>query len=159
MERFWGCHDEITEASDTRDALSPRNDMSHRAAIVAGESAGDRMQIAEDSLASLTMRAIQRSSRSREPSSSWRGQSGKVLDLTSTIVECIEDDSVRSVLPTVQALGSAGISFVESRLEATHGILEAAGAEMKVLQRLSKVSQKPVRNRSQDPGIGDDDKY
>jgi hypothetical protein len=103
------------------------------------------MQITRDSLASINRASDSEIESLTRGFEALAGQSSKILGLASTIVEYIEGDNVRSVLPAVQALGSAGTSFVESRLEATNGILETAAAEMKLLRRLSKVASSQSR--------------
>ena len=115
--------------------------MNRQAAIAGRRSAGETMQIVLDDLASMTSATDPEIESLTRTFQQLAGQSSRVLGLASTIVECIEDDSVKSVLPTVQALGSSGISFIESRLEATHGISETAAAEMHVLQRLAKMTR------------------
>jgi hypothetical protein len=115
--------------------------MSYRAAIAAKESARERMQIARERLASMTDASDPEIGLLAGTFEALAGESSKILSLTSAIVEHIEDDNVKSVLSLVQALSSAGIRFVESRLEATHGILEVAAAEMKLLRSLSKATR------------------
>jgi hypothetical protein len=69
------------------------------------------------------------------------GESSRILGLASKIVECIEDDSVTSVLPALRALGFTEIGLIESRLQATRGVLETTRTEMNVLCQLSKVTR------------------
>lgn len=110
--------------------------------MIAGrESAREGMQISRDSLASVVSasdREIESLTRTFEE---LAGQSSKILGFASAIVEYIEGDGVRSVLPAVRALGCAGISSVESRLESTRGLLETAAAEVKLLRGLSKLAR------------------
>jgi hypothetical protein len=68
------------------------------------------------------------------------GFADTIMQLTATIVECVENENVRSVLPKVQALGAAARQFLEERLEATAGILETVTKEVNVLGELSRVT-------------------
>jgi hypothetical protein len=119
--------------------------MSHPMAIAVRESISERMEIARDGLASMTRASDPEIESLTRQFEALAGQSSRILGLASSIAEYIEGDSVKSVLPAVQALGSAGITFVESRLEASHGILETAAAEMTLLRRLSKVASSQSR--------------
>ena len=115
--------------------------MSRRGALAGRRPAGESLKIVLNDLVSLTSTTDPEIESLTRTFEKLAGQSSRILGLASKVVECIEDDGVRSVLPTVRALGSAGISFVESRLEATHGISETAAVEMNVLQRLSKMTR------------------
>lgn len=64
-----------------------------------------------------------------------------ILHLASAIVDCVEDESVSSVLPSVQALGIAAKQFVSERLESTSGILSTVTAETELLSQLSQVTE------------------
>jgi len=64
-----------------------------------------------------------------------------ILGLASAIVECVEDESVSSVLPNVQALGVAAKQFVSERLQSTSGILSTVTAETELLSQLSQVTE------------------
>ncbi len=69
------------------------------------------------------------------------GYADTIMLLAAAIVECVENESVRSVLPKVQALGAAARQFMEERLQATAGILETVTKEVNVLGELSRVTQ------------------
>jgi chromosome segregation ATPase len=68
------------------------------------------------------------------------GQASAILTLASAIIETIESDGVRSVLPSVQSLGSAARHFVEDRLHSTTGILDTVNTEVNLLRHLSRVA-------------------
>jgi hypothetical protein len=68
------------------------------------------------------------------------GHSGAILTLAAAIVQCVDNDSVGSVLPKVQILGAAAKRFIEDRLQATTGILETVAAEVKLLHQLTLVA-------------------
>ena len=69
------------------------------------------------------------------------GDTDTLLRLAATIVACVEDENVTSVLPKVQTLGAAAITFIEDRLHATSGILQTVTAEVGLLHRLSAVTR------------------
>lgn len=69
------------------------------------------------------------------------GHTDTMLELAAAIVGCVEDESVSSVLPKVQYLGSEAKSFIASRLQATAEILEAVTTEVKLLRQLSEVTR------------------
>ena len=64
-----------------------------------------------------------------------------MLSLASAIVDCVEDESVSSVLANVQALGVAAKQFVGERLQSTSGILSTVTAETELLSQLSQVTE------------------
>jgi hypothetical protein len=64
-----------------------------------------------------------------------------ILGLASGIVDCVKDESVRSVLPNVQALGVAAKQFVSERLHSTSSILSTVTAETELLSQLSQVTE------------------
>jgi len=68
------------------------------------------------------------------------GQASAILTLASAIIETIESDGVRSVLPSIQSLGSAARHFVEDRLHSTTGILDTVNTEVNLLRHLSRVA-------------------
>lgn len=68
------------------------------------------------------------------------GQSDLILNLAEAIVGCVENEGVTSVLPKVHALGAAARQFVAERLQATTGILQTVGTEVKLLHQLSDVA-------------------
>jgi len=68
------------------------------------------------------------------------GQADTILNLAAGIVGCVENESVRSILPRVQTLGAAAKKFIGDRLLATAGILETVGTEVKVLEQLTRVT-------------------
>jgi archaellum component FlaC len=72
---------------------------------------------------------------------SLTGHTETTLELASAIVDCVQDQSVVSVLPSVRALGIAAKQFLRERSQATSGILETVTAEMKLLHRLSEVTE------------------
>jgi hypothetical protein len=105
-----------------------------------GETAHDLIQAAHDELAAVTDASDSEIELLARSFQKLAAQSTALLDLASGIVGCVESEAVKSVLPRVQTLGSAAISLVEASVMATRGILEMAGAEMKVLKQLSKVT-------------------
>jgi len=68
------------------------------------------------------------------------GHADTILKLAAAIVGCVENESISSVLPKVQTLGAAARCFIEDRLQATTGILETVTREVKLLHRLSLVT-------------------
>lgn len=115
--------------------------MSFRAAIARRESGDERLRAAENGLSSMMdASAVEIESLART-FAKLAGESSRILGTASKIVECIEDDSVTSVLPALRALGFAEMGLIESRLQATRGILETTGTEMNVLRQLSKVTK------------------
>jgi len=68
------------------------------------------------------------------------GQTNAILSLASSIIASIESEGVRSVLPSVQALGATARRFVEDRLRATTGILDTVNMEVHLLRHLSRVA-------------------
>lgn len=69
------------------------------------------------------------------------GHTDTILSLTSAIVACVEDESVSSVLPKVQALSAAAKRFIGDRLQATNGILDTVTKEVKLLRQLSQTTR------------------
>ncbi|MGD0732612.1 MAG: hypothetical protein ABR956_15225 [Terracidiphilus sp.] len=68
-------------------------------------------------------------------------QSDTVLNVAAAITGFVEDDNVLAVLPKVQSLGEAAKLFIQGRLQATEGILEAVAAEAVLLGRLSQLTR------------------
>lgn len=68
-----------------------------------------------------------------------------ILCLASAIVDCVESESVRSILPSVQALGAAAKQFVGDRLQATSGILKTVTTETELLSQLSQVTESQAK--------------
>ena len=69
------------------------------------------------------------------------GHADTILNLAAAIVRCVENESVSSVLPKVQALGATARGFIGDRLQATTGILESVTTEVKLLRQLSLVTR------------------
>jgi len=115
--------------------------MSFRAAIASRESARESLLIARDGLASMMDASEAEIESLVRAFEKLAGESRRILGLASQIVECIENDNVTSVLSALRALGSAEMGLIESRLLATHGILDTTGAEMNVLRQLSDVTK------------------
>jgi hypothetical protein len=67
------------------------------------------------------------------------------LHLASTVIDCVEDESVRSVLPNVQALGGTAQQFVGERLQATSGVLDTVTTETHLLRQLSRVTESQAK--------------
>jgi len=63
-----------------------------------------------------------------------------ILKLASAVVDCVEDESVNSILPHMHGLGVAAREFVDDRLQATSGILDTVTTEMELLHKLSLVT-------------------
>lgn len=68
-------------------------------------------------------------------------ETDSILHLSSAIVECVEDESVSSVLLNVRTLGVAAKQFVSERLQSTSGILSTVTAETGLLNQLSQVTE------------------
>lgn len=71
---------------------------------------------------------------------SLAGHTDAILTLAATIVQCVDNESVSSVLPKVQTLGATAKRFIGDRLQATAGIIETVTAEVKLLHQLSLVA-------------------
>jgi len=72
---------------------------------------------------------------------SLAGHTDAILTLAAAIVQCVDSESVSSVLPKVQTLGAAAKRFIGDRLQATTGIIETVTEEVKLLHQLSLVAQ------------------
>jgi hypothetical protein len=114
--------------------------MNFRVAFARRESAGNRMQVARDGLSSVINASESEIESLARTFAKLAGESSRVLGLTSKIVDCIADDGVTSVLPTLRALGLVEMGLVESKLQAMCGILETTGIETNVLHQLSAVT-------------------
>jgi len=68
------------------------------------------------------------------------GHTETTLKLASAIVDCVQDDGVISVLPSVRALGIAARQFLGERIQATSGMLETVTAEIDLVRQLSRVT-------------------
>jgi hypothetical protein len=68
-----------------------------------------------------------------------------ILRLASAIVDCVEDESVSSVLASVHSLGLAAKQFVGDRLQATSGILDTVTMETALLSQLSQVTDSQAK--------------
>jgi hypothetical protein len=73
------------------------------------------------------------------------GDTDSILLLASAIIDCVEDENVRSVLPKVQMLGVAAKQFVSDRLQATSGILTTVTTETELLSQLSQVTESQAK--------------
>ena len=133
--------------------------MSRRGALAGRRPAGETLKIVLDDLVSLTSTTDPEIESLTRTFEKLAGQSSRILGLASKIVECIEDDGVRSVLPTVRALGSAGISFVESRLRSNPRHFGDSRRGNECAATTLEDDQKPVWNRVEDPSTGHDDQY
>jgi ElaB/YqjD/DUF883 family membrane-anchored ribosome-binding protein len=65
------------------------------------------------------------------------GYSATLLDLAAQVVDRVEHESVGSMLPAAQTLGSTARKFVQARLRATTGILDTVTREITLLRQLS----------------------
>ena len=68
------------------------------------------------------------------------GNADEVLSLAGTIVGCVENETIRMILPMAQALGAAAGQVIGERLQATTGILETVATEANVLRGLAQVT-------------------
>jgi hypothetical protein len=68
------------------------------------------------------------------------GHTDAMLSLAATIVGCVENESIRSILPRTQALGAAARQVIGERLQATTGILETVAMEAHVLRQMTQVT-------------------
>ena len=64
-----------------------------------------------------------------------------ILSLAAAIVECVEAESVLSVLGRAESLGIAARQFLEGRLKATSGVLDTVTSEAKLLEGLSELTR------------------
>jgi ElaB/YqjD/DUF883 family membrane-anchored ribosome-binding protein len=64
-----------------------------------------------------------------------------ILGLAGNLVASVESESIRSVLPTVQALGDAAQRFVTQRLDAISGIVGIVQVEIGLLRQLSNITR------------------
>jgi len=71
---------------------------------------------------------------------SLTGHTSAILALAGAIIQCVDNESIRSVLPKVQTLGAATKRFIEDRLQATTGIFETVATEVRLLHQLSLVA-------------------
>jgi hypothetical protein len=69
------------------------------------------------------------------------GHTDTILNLAGSLIDCVENEAIRSVLREVQALGDAARRFIHERLEATGGILETVSAEVELLRHLSQLTR------------------
>ena len=69
------------------------------------------------------------------------GDADTILKQAAAIVDCVENESVRSVSPSVHNLGAAAGQFVDDRLQAVSGILETVSTEMALLHKLTLVTE------------------
>jgi methyl-accepting chemotaxis protein len=68
-------------------------------------------------------------------------QTDDLLRLAGTVVGCVENQNVLSILPIVQTMGAAARSYIQDRLESTTGILETVTAEAKLLGQLTHLTR------------------
>ena len=68
-------------------------------------------------------------------------ESAAVQTLSGEIIDCIQGEGVRSMLPRIQALGNAAKGFIHQRLEATSGVLEMVISEASLLERLAQLTR------------------
>jgi len=68
------------------------------------------------------------------------GDADAILNLAGSIVGCVENENVSSILPKVQTLSNTARQFIGERLQAITGILEMVAVEAKVLHELSLVT-------------------
>jgi hypothetical protein len=68
-------------------------------------------------------------------------ESSLILDLVAAIVGRVEEDSIRSILPKVEALAGAARGFAQERVQATSGILQVVTAEARLLDRLAELTR------------------
>jgi hypothetical protein len=73
------------------------------------------------------------------------GHTDAMLSLAATIVGCVENESIRSILPKTQALGAAARQVIGERLQATSGILETVAIETHVLHQLAQVTSQQAQ--------------
>jgi hypothetical protein len=106
-----------------------------------GKSQLKTMRSARDSLVSIVAKSESEIGSLARTFQGLANESNRILGLASKIVECIEDDGVTSVLPAMCSLGSTEIVMIESRQQATYGILEAVATEMGLLRQLTKVTR------------------
>jgi len=69
-------------------------------------------------------------------------QTEAIVGLAAGVIGCVEEQSIDSILPKVQALDAAARSFIHARVAATSGILDTASAEVKLLDALSQLTRK-----------------
>lgn len=115
--------------------------MSFRAAIANRASPAERLRAVRDILASMTRVGEPEIESLARTFAKLAGESNRIVGLAAKIVECIGDEGVTSVVPALRALGAAEMDLIESRLQATRGILESTGVEKNVLRQLSKVTR------------------
>ena len=115
--------------------------VSFLAPIANRESPAERLRSARDSLASMTRVSEPEIESLARSFGKLAGETNRIVGLAAKIVECIKDEGVTSVLPALRALGVAEMGLIESRLQATRGILESTGVERDVLRQLAKVTR------------------
>lgn len=97
------------------------------------ENANDELQ----SLSRTTESEIESVARAFE---GLAGNADKVLNLAGAIIGCVENESIRSILPKVQTLGAAARRFIGDKLQATTEIVETVATEVKLLRQVSLVT-------------------
>lgn len=68
------------------------------------------------------------------------GQTHQVLDLVAVIVACVDNESVRSILPEIQGLGSTAQSFIARRLHASAQIAESLDKQTSLLEDFCRLA-------------------
>jgi hypothetical protein len=69
------------------------------------------------------------------------GQADAISNLAAAIVGCVDNESVTSVLPKVQTLGTEAGRFVSQRLDATTDLLAMVTTEVELLRRLTLITR------------------
>lgn len=64
-----------------------------------------------------------------------------ILNLAAGVISGIEDESVKSILPNVQALGTMATQFIQDKVHEVHRILDTVKTEAALLERLSQLTQ------------------
>jgi len=112
---------------------------------MAKQSSGNVADVLDRATGKLQMLARDSESRIASVAKGFEGlatQTDKILSLASAIVDSLESESLRSVLPKVQTLGTSARLFFEERLNATTGILSAVEGESKLLRQFSQVTRR-----------------
>jgi hypothetical protein len=68
-------------------------------------------------------------------------RAGDILNLAAGVVDCVDDEGVKSILSKVQILGAAAKKYIQEKLRATAGILDIVTTEAKSLERLSQLTR------------------
>ncbi len=79
----------------------------------------------------------------------------RILELTSAIVECVQEDWVESIVPTARALNASARCFLEERIESLAAISNVFTNEAKMLENLLSLTsdQRSIAHEGKTLGV------